>query len=580
MSGNEAREARFSSELLGILSALSAPERLKILLALESGGLSYSELMKTVGMSRRRDLGRFSYHLRRLLEVGLVEVDRESRLYRLSSAGFSVIELLRNLSLRVDLGGGLFVRRWLSVVEPFDKLRIIDSLVREAGVPVRVASRVAGRVEDELVRLGLGTVDSPVVRCLVGYELLNRGLLGHLSRYVQVGPSLYDVSGLFRRSLASGDSLVVEDFVDDVLGGFVFRRLFPRGLAEFCYGGVVGVYRPGSWVNAFLGFGLLSDGGIVGVDGLMSLLVRSRVVRDELVVGGREVSWEVVDKFVDLLRSVRCGRVGYSVCSSAGVFVGRGGFPSEFVRAGDLMCSFSLLGGSFAVSRLVDDCLLFDSFGLFGLGGSLSVFVGGLFGVNLAGLFLRSDGRLDLVLQRLREVLRQVVQAVLKRHGFLGRMHRDLGGGSCYYLVAPVGLREVLDRIVAERSLGEALGFFRDVLSVFRDVLSGSSGRRVRVSVASVWPRDLSEFLYQRDGASFGSQTVARFVGPAGVYSDSLFGFSSPIFREGARDVAMYFDSGLVVPVDFSVLGQGGSMDELLGLFETIDNLVLRFRRV
>lgn len=579
MSGTDARGARFSEDLLGVLSALSAPERLRILLALESGDLSYSDLMEAVGMSRRRDVGRFSYHLRRLLEVGLVEVDKESKLYRLSGIGSSVLELLRNISLRVDLGGGIFVRRRSYIIEPFDKLRIVDSLVREAGLPVRVAGRIAARVEDELVRLGLSMVDTSVVRCLVGYELLSRGLVSHLGRYVEVGPSLHDLSSVFRRALAASDSLMVEDYAAaEVLGRFVFRKLLPREFLEECSSGLVGIYSPDSWVGGFLGIGLVSESNSVGIEELLTALASSRSVRDEVVVAGRSVSWIATDRFIDLLRSVRGWRMSYSVCSSIDVFAGRLDLLGRVRRAGDLMCSYSLGDGSFAVSRSADDRLLFNSFGVFGLGGGLRCVIGGVLGVDVAGMYLRSGGQVSSFLSQLGEALRSVLRAVDKRHGFFDRMRRDLGGVPCHYLIAPVGLREVMGVAAAEKSVGETLSLLRNILSVFRDILSGSHGRRVRIYVASTWPKALSDEFYQRDVASFGSQTISGLAG-GGVYSDFLLSPSSPVFEEAVRGLAGFFGGGLVVPVDLGSVGPDRKLEDLLGMLETFDNLVLRFSR-
>jgi DNA-binding transcriptional ArsR family regulator len=560
------------------LSALSAPERLRILLALESGNLSYSDLMEAVGMSRRRDVGRFSYHLRRLLEAGLVEVDKESKLYRLSGVGSSVLELLRNISLRVDLGGGIFVRRRGCIVEPFDKLRIVDSLVREAGLPVRIASRIAARVEDELVRLGLGMVDTSVVRCLVGYELLSRGLVSHLGRYVEVGPSLHDLSSVFRRALAAGDSLMVEDYAAaEALGRFVYRKLLPREFLEECSSGLVGMYRPDSWVGGFLGIGLVSESSSVGIEELLTALASSRSVRDEVVVACRSVSWIAIDRFVDLLRSIRGWRMSYSVCSSIDVFGERIDPLGRVRRAGDLMCSYSLGDGSFAISRSADDRLLFNSFGVFSLGGGVRCMIGGVLGVDVAGMYLRSGGQVASALSQLGEALRGVLRAIDKRHGFFDRMHRDLGGVPCHYLVAPVGLREVMEVYASEKSAGEALGLLRDILSLFRDVISGPHGRRVRIHVASTWPKALSEEFYQRDVASFGSQTISGLAG-GGVYSDFLLSPSSPVFWEAVRGLAGFFGGGLVVPIEPSPVGPDKRIEDLLGMLETYDNLVLRFR--
>ena len=223
--------------------------------------------------------------------------------------------------------------------------------------------------------------------------------------------------------------------------------------------------------------------------------------------------------------------------------------------------------------------MLFDSFGLFGLGGGMRCVVGGWIGVDIAGIYLKSEGRVASVLSQLGEVLRSVLRAVDKRHGFLDRIHRDLSGVYCYYLVAPVGLREVLDLVAAERSADEASSLLRDVLSVFRDALSGSQGRRVRVYVTSTWPRTVSEEFHRRDAQFFGSQTVSRLVGGGSIYSNFLLSPSSAIFGKAVSELAGFFSSGLVVPAELGSAGPDEGFDGLLELLKVFDNLVLRFRQ-
>jgi hypothetical protein len=130
----------------------------------------------------------------------------------------------------------------------------------------------------------------------------------------------------------------------------------------------------------------------------------------------------------------------------------------------------------------------------------------------------------------------------------------------------------------AEKSVGETLSLLRNILSVFRDILSGSHGRRVRIYVASTWPKALSDEFYQRDVASFGSQTISGLAG-GGVYSDFLLSPSSPVFEEAVRGLAGFFGGGLVVPVDLGSVGPDRKLEDLLGMLETFDNLVLRFSR-
>ncbi|MCW4039011.1 MAG: winged helix-turn-helix domain-containing protein, partial [Candidatus Bathyarchaeota archaeon] len=75
-----------------IFGAASAPLRFQILKLLHvHNSLGYSEIMSQLGLNPGRDAGKFAYHLRTLLKTGLLEADKDSKKYRLTALGNTMI---------------------------------------------------------------------------------------------------------------------------------------------------------------------------------------------------------------------------------------------------------------------------------------------------------------------------------------------------------------------------------------------------------------------------------------------------------------------------------------------------------
>jgi len=93
------------------------------------------------------------------------------------------------------------VRTSKLTIEEFDPQRIVRSLVREAGVDRATAEDVAREVADLVARAGLKFLSGPLIRELVNYALLERGLEEARKRYTRVGMPVHDVEELLRRGL-------------------------------------------------------------------------------------------------------------------------------------------------------------------------------------------------------------------------------------------------------------------------------------------------------------------------------------------------------------------------------------------
>ena len=101
------------------------------------------------------------------------------------------------------------VRTSKFTIEEFDPRRIVESLVREAGVDRATAEDIAMEVAELIGRAGLKFLSGPLIRELVNYALLERGLEEARKRYTRVGMPIYDVDELLKRGLNENANLMV-----------------------------------------------------------------------------------------------------------------------------------------------------------------------------------------------------------------------------------------------------------------------------------------------------------------------------------------------------------------------------------
>ena len=89
----------------------------------------------------------------------------------------------------------LFVRTSEETISDWDRSRIVDALMRETMIDQDTAVSISKGVEELIVKSGMKTVTSPLVRELVNAKLIEQGLEagpGH----TRLGMPLYDVENL------------------------------------------------------------------------------------------------------------------------------------------------------------------------------------------------------------------------------------------------------------------------------------------------------------------------------------------------------------------------------------------------
>jgi ribonucleoside-triphosphate reductase len=290
-----------------VLKAVSSPVRLGILrLLFERGPLSYTEIMNLLKFSPSRDAGRFAYHLKTLLRIDLIEPDVESRKYRLTDLGRAVVGFADELD-ESTYRKKMLVRTSRFAIENFDRSKIAESLVREAGVPTELAQKIARETEKRLLKLNTKYLTAPLIREFVNAILIERGLEEYRHKLTRLGLPVYDVTSLIKTmSAKSADVEAIHTSAGNhVIREYTLLNVLPRDVADAHLSGALNLNNLGCWIlkissvmhdlRFFFRYGIAFKGGYskrVSVRPPKSLKSALSMVENVLGLSSSEVSSE------------------------------------------------------------------------------------------------------------------------------------------------------------------------------------------------------------------------------------------------------------------------------------------------
>ena len=233
-----------------VLKAVSSAVRLQILnLLYDRGELSYTELMNLSRMSPSHDAGRFAYHLKFLLKADLVEVDAESKKYRLTDLGKMVLDVAEEIEKKSLRTQKILVRTSRFTLEEFDVNRIVDALVNESGMPIEQAKKIAKEAERRLLKARTRYLTAPLIREVVNGILIEKGLEEYRHKLTRLGLPVHDVSRLLSKSKAFHSATsICEEFGKNVLGEYTLLSVLPRDVADAHLSGELHLDDLGCWI--------------------------------------------------------------------------------------------------------------------------------------------------------------------------------------------------------------------------------------------------------------------------------------------------------------------------------------------
>ncbi|MGQ9640066.1 MAG: anaerobic ribonucleoside-triphosphate reductase [Candidatus Bathyarchaeia archaeon] len=242
----------FEKSGVDILNAASSPVRMRILKLLKAKGpLPYTEVMSALGLDPIRDAGKFVYHLKSVTGANLVTLDRKSKKYMITELGEMVVNFERDLEEYVAAKKGkLYVRTSRLSVEEFEREKIVNSLVNEAGVPYELAQEIAAEAEERLLRLRTSYLTAPLIREFINSILIEKRLEDYRHKLTRLGMPVHDVSQLLKRSSEKmlSAQAVKEAAGNSVIEEYVLLNFLPRNIADSHLSGDLHIHNLGGWI--------------------------------------------------------------------------------------------------------------------------------------------------------------------------------------------------------------------------------------------------------------------------------------------------------------------------------------------
>jgi ribonucleoside-triphosphate reductase len=248
-----------------IYSVIASPQRLEILRILNTKGpLTYSALKTLAGFKSKKESGKFAYHLRKLVRVMLIQLNRQERKYTVTNFGRMVLNVTKQIEDQSQVESGkLYVRTSRQTMEEFNANKITQSLVKEAGMPVELAQKITSEAESRIYKFQTQYLTAPLIREIVNSVLVEQNYEEYRHKLTRLGMPVYDVTQLLGR--AGEDGWNIESLIHhtgrSVFSEYLLLEQLPRDVSDAHLSGEMHISKAGTW-------GLLPD--TVSID-LLSL---------------------------------------------------------------------------------------------------------------------------------------------------------------------------------------------------------------------------------------------------------------------------------------------------------------------
>ncbi len=302
-----------------IFSVMASPNRIDILRILNSKGpLTYSELKALAGFKSKKESGKFAYHLRKLLRQSLVALNKAERRYTITNLGKLVLSLARQIEERSIIESGkMYVRTTNQSIEEFNSHKIIQSLVREANVPLELAQKITEEVENKIYKFQTAYLTTPLIREMVNSVLTEHGHDEYRNKLARIGMPVFDVIQMINNvdELNNGIESLVVKTAQNLFSEYLIFNVLPKDIADSHLSGDINISNPGMWglipdsifieFNELVEEGISLNGKYLGVSRIGSVksvddFCNSFVILNHLL--SREISTEIcVDGIIPLL---------------------------------------------------------------------------------------------------------------------------------------------------------------------------------------------------------------------------------------------------------------------------------------
>ncbi|MEN2974069.1 MAG: ATP cone domain-containing protein [Candidatus Caldarchaeales archaeon] len=498
-----------ANDVNNILDAIASPTRSEILRLLSKREMGYSELMASLGLEKNKDAGKFSYHLKKMLNVSLIEVDKDSGKYKLSRIGLTMLEILEELRKALGSRDLMIVRRSDNLVEPFDKSKIARSLVREANISLKLASEIASIAEEKLKDLKIEYLTSSLIRELVNNILLDMGLEKYRHRLTRIGMPIYDVSKTLKNISNTGDLReFIEKSSESIMKEYCLQSLLPRNIAEMHLSGEIDLYPLEGWLTCILARSYHAPSDVEEsleiISDISSYIIN---IKHELNirVGGKEEFENTFKMIKHVFHAGLLRRRYFSITISIEDLLENYEKMIDFVKRIDgsedkikftvvldnlkhqdlqkLSEVFKNFNHEYAVANSPD--ILYSGFKLPPRENPSDIHA--IFTINVLSLALVSGKDIEYIMRRVRELTMHGLTALSRRTKFFKQIYGRRYLGEIAYTSSLYGVLDAARTVyeAGPQASKESYNFINEVLRIFKDSLKKDSSLIGKISLSS-----------------------------------------------------------------------------------------------
>ncbi|MGI0037607.1 MAG: anaerobic ribonucleoside-triphosphate reductase [Nitrososphaera sp.] len=234
-----------------IFSVMASPNRIDILRILNTKGpLTYSELKALAGFKSKKESGKFAYHLRKLLRQLLVALNKAERRYTITNLGKLVLSLARQIEERSIIESGkMYVRTSRHTIEEFNSHKIIQSLVREANLPLEQAHKITEEVENKIYKFQTSYLTSSLIRETVNSVLIEHGHEEYRNRLARLGLPSSDIAELLssEEAMRNGIEGIMSRTAGSVFSEYLVFNTLPKDIADMHLAGEINIGSTSVW---------------------------------------------------------------------------------------------------------------------------------------------------------------------------------------------------------------------------------------------------------------------------------------------------------------------------------------------
>jgi len=249
----------------------------------------------------------------------LVSLNKAERRYTITNLGKLVLSLARQIEERSIIESGkLYVRTTKPSIEEFDSNKIIQSLVREANMPLELAHKITEEVENKIYKLQTSYLTSSLIREMTNSILIEHGHDDYRNKLARLGLPPSDMVSLIHET--STRNMEIPDLVvktsQSIFTEYLLNSSLPKDIVDMHLTGEINIGKSGFW-------NIIPDAMFININSILDIfedikgryLSVSRILRSntlqtpESVISiifsllSREASREiVVEGFLDFLQ--------------------------------------------------------------------------------------------------------------------------------------------------------------------------------------------------------------------------------------------------------------------------------------